>query len=83
MIELADAIVFAPAASTGSRTLGCPVANGVAPCNHLCGGGWPGTKISHEQMLKALETGRLTPESLGCGPLQDQARYWYLAHANN
>jgi len=83
MIDLIDVTVLAPAAATGERTLGCPVANGIAPCNHLCGGGWPGTRITHDKMLKALQSGRIVPESLGCGPLQAQARHWYLLRSNN
>ena len=65
------------------QTLGCPVANGGAPCNHLCGGGWPGTKITHHRMLKALQRRRIVPECLQCGPLQEQAKYWYRLHAND
>jgi hypothetical protein len=65
------------------HTLGCPVANGAAPCNHLCGGGWPGTKVTSDKMLKALRQGKLIPEFLGCGPLQEQARYWYLRLSDN
>ncbi len=83
MIELIEAPVFAPAAEDTERMLGCPVANGGAPCNHLCGGGWPGTHVTHDKMLKALQAGRLVPESLACGLLQVQARHWYWLHSDN
>jgi len=82
MIELIDVTVGVPSAATYDRPLGCPVANGAAPCNHLCGGGWPGTRITHDRMLKALQSGRLIPELLACGLLQAQARYWYLYSSN-
>lgn len=57
--------------------LGCPVANGETPCNHLCGGGWPGTKITHTAMLLALQNGNINPQRLKCGTLTDQATRWY------
>lgn len=63
------------------EALGCSVANGGAPCNHLCGGGWPGTKITHDEMSRALRQGRLIPETLRCGPLEEQARHWYRTHS--
>jgi len=54
--------------------LGCPVANGGSSCVAFCGGGWPGTKITHEQMLYALQHGTVKIDKLACGTLQEQAR---------
>lgn len=58
--------------------LGCSVANGLPPCVRACGGGWPGTRITHEQMLRALELRRTA--GLKCGTLLTQAEDWYRNH---
>lgn len=63
---------------TPELLLGCPVANGLPPCKHLCGGGWAGTTITHENMLKSLRTGRFDPNGkLLCGTLSEMAYHWY------
>jgi len=51
----------------------CPVADGYGPCSRHCGGGWPGTQATTEQLTVALHSGRLNPEKLGCGPLVERA----------
>jgi hypothetical protein len=61
-------------------TLGCPVANGKAPCPR-CGGGWPGTKVTAAAMERMLRSGRLKPERLGCGVLKEQATTYLEANA--
>ena len=83
VIELTVVPVPAPVDATAERSLGCPVANGMAPCNHMCGGNWPGTRVTNDKMLKGLRAGRIVPDALGCGPLQAQARLWYTLHSNN
>jgi hypothetical protein len=59
---------------TSITELGCPVENGKPACVAFCGGGWPGTKIGHVQMLRALERGAVVIDKLACGTLQEQAR---------
>mgnify|MGYP001617017024 CR=1 FL=1 len=53
---------------------GCPAADGKAACCRNCGGGWPGTRVTTMAMTRAVQSGRLDPERLGCQPLQDRAR---------
>ena len=61
----------------GTKKLGCPAANGDIPCRG-CGGGWPGTKITHKAMLKYLKSPNKKP--LGCGMLLEQVKEgWYEA----
>jgi hypothetical protein len=60
--------------------LGCPVANGEASCTRMCGGNWPGTRITAEQMHRALHSGRLDYNKLGCSVLIEQAKN-YLEEA--
>jgi len=57
------------------KRLGCPVANGHGPCNHLCGGGWPGTRLTSHQMELAVWLHRTY--RLGCGVLREQAQMLY------
>ena len=52
----------------------CPVADGKGPCCRNCGGGWPGTKATTEQLTQALHNGGVSPDKLGCGPLTERAR---------
>jgi hypothetical protein len=52
----------------------CPVADGKAPCGRSCGGGWPGTGATTENLTKALHNGGVDPDKLGCGPLIERAR---------
>lgn len=52
----------------------CPVADGRAPCGRGCGGGWPGTRATTENLTKALHNGGVDPNKLGCGPLIERAR---------
>jgi hypothetical protein len=58
-----------------SAKLGCPVANKDIPC-HGCGGHWPGTRIRHEAMLRALQAGRIRIQALRCGTLKLQVQEW-------
>lgn len=54
----------------------CPVADGLnSGCCRGCGGGWPGTTKTTEQLTKILHTGRLNPQNMPCGPLEDKARF--------
>lgn len=53
---------------------GCPAADGKAACWSFCGGGWPGTRVTTEAMTRAVHSGRLDPNKLGCQPLYDRAR---------
>lgn len=52
---------------------GCPVADGFAACPR-CGGGWPGTRLTTEALSRAIADGRITPERLGCGVLEERVR---------
>lgn len=52
---------------------GCPKADGGSGCCLFCDGGWPGTRIATEAMTRAVRSGRINPNKLGCGPLQERA----------
>lgn len=52
----------------------CPAADGKGPCCRNCGGGWPGTRATTEQLTEALHNGGINPEKLGCEPLVERAR---------
>ena len=54
--------------------IACPVADKRGPCSRNCGGGWPGTRATTEQLTEALHNGGIDPERLGCGPLVERAR---------
>lgn len=62
--------------TTSITELGCPVANGMSACVAFCGDGWPGTRITHEQMTRALEHGTVVIDKLACGTLQEQAKVY-------
>ena len=51
---------------------GCPVASGKPPCNHMCGGNWPGTRLTASQLEVAVFLHRTY--RLGCGVLRDRAQ---------
>jgi len=51
---------------------GCPVADGGTPC-HGCGGNWPGTLANSEHLTQAARSGRLRPERLKCGLIEQNA----------
>ena len=55
---------------------GCPAKDGGGGCCHNCAGGWPGTPGT-EGMTRGVASGRLDPEKLGCGPLQEMAERAY------
>lgn len=50
----------------------CPVADGGAPCCRNCGGGWPGTRSTSEQLTAAVEKRKIDPKKLGCELLQQR-----------
>ena len=33
-------------------SIGCPVVHGEHSCSRNCGGGWPGTKMESQEMVK-------------------------------
>jgi len=53
------------------NAIGCPVAHYEGPCP-MCGGGWPGTKMSSVKLIEAAKNGGIRPEMLGCGVLEQQ-----------
>ncbi len=61
--------------------IGCPATTGESGC-HPCAGGWPGTKASSEDLIKAAQKGILIPERLGCGTLEAQGKF-LLKHFQN
>ncbi len=64
------------------RVAGCPVADGGAPCPR-CGGGWPGTKLTTEDLTSLVISRTIKPEKLGCGPLVDRANDGLVRLGNN
>lgn len=60
------------------KIAGCYALRG-SPC-HGCGGGWPGTKSSSEDLTSAAHLGRLIPERMGCGPLEAQVKVFIKAY---
>jgi len=54
---------------------GCPIADriGGTECIRGCGGGWPGTQITSEDLTRAVNNGGVRAERLGCGPLMQRA----------
>lgn len=58
--------------------IGCPAIHGEGNCP-FCGGGWPGTTSPSRALIKAAEKGRLNPDRLGCGILEEQGKF-LVAH---